>query len=41
MCGIVGVAGALLAGLELYEGLSMMQHRGQDAAELSPAPETG
>ena len=40
MCGIVGVVGRSSVGLELYEGLSMMQHRGQDAAESSPAQVT-
>ena len=34
MCGIVGVVGRSSVGLELYEGLSMMQHRGQDAAGI-------
>ena len=34
MCGIVGAVGRSSVGLELYEGLSMMQHRGQDAAGI-------
>ena len=37
MCGIVGVVGRSSVGLELYEGLSMMQHRGQDAAGVTCA----
>ena len=34
MCGIVGVVGRSSVGLELYEGQSRMQHRGQDAAGI-------
>jgi amidophosphoribosyltransferase len=34
MCGVLGVAGSEQAGRELYGGLLMLQHRGQDAAGI-------
>jgi len=35
MCGIVGIAGRSTVALELYEALSILQHRGQDAAGIA------
>src|ERR1035441_6082405 len=35
MCGIVGVFGHSAVSSVLYEGLSMLQHRGQDAAGIA------
>ncbi len=35
MCGIVGIAGRSKAAPELYEALSILQHRGQDAAGMA------
>ena len=35
MCGIVGIAGRSRAALDLYEVLSILQHRGQDAAGMA------
>jgi amidophosphoribosyltransferase len=35
MCGIVGIAGGSHVALELYEVLSILQHRGQDAAGMA------
>ncbi len=35
MCGIVGIAGRSPVALELYEALSVLQHRGQDAAGMA------
>lgn len=34
MCGIVGIHGAKDASLEAYQGLLLLQHRGQDAAGI-------
>ena len=34
MCGIVGVVAHSEAKLDLYESLSVIQHRGQDAAGI-------
>jgi amidophosphoribosyltransferase len=34
MCGIVGIAGVKEVNMDLYEALTVLQHRGQDAAGL-------
>ncbi len=34
MCGIVGIVGKANVNLELYDALTMLQHRGQDAAGI-------
>jgi len=35
MCGIAGIAGKSAVALDLYEALSILQHRGQDAAGIA------
>ncbi len=35
MCGIAGIAGRSHVAWELYEVLSILQHRGQDAAGIA------
>lgn len=39
MCGIVGIAGNASVALDLYEVLSILQHRGQDAAGMATCNE--
>ena len=34
MCGIVGIVGQSDVNLQLYDALTMLQHRGQDAAGI-------
>ena len=34
MCGIVGIVGQSPVNIDLYESLSVLQHRGQDAAGI-------
>ena len=34
MCGVVGISGTSDVNLKLYDALTMLQHRGQDAAGI-------
>ncbi len=34
MCGIVGIAGAMPVNQSIYDALTVLQHRGQDAAGI-------
>ena len=34
MCGVVGISGKSDVNLRLYDALTMLQHRGQDAAGI-------
>ena len=35
MCGIVGVVGTSAVNQRIYDGLTVLQHRGQDAAGIA------
>ena len=37
MCGIVGIVGQSEVAAQLYDGLTVLQHRGQDGAGIATA----
>ena len=41
MCGLIGIVGHQPIAQDLYEGLTMLQHRGQDAAGLTTCDKQG
>ena len=41
MCGIIGIVGHSEVNQALYDGLTVQQHRGQDAAGIMTCDQTG
>ena len=39
MCGIIGIVGHRAVNQQLYDGLTLLQHRGQDAAGMATCDE--
>ncbi|MEE9334937.1 MAG: amidophosphoribosyltransferase [Granulosicoccaceae bacterium] len=39
MCGVLGIVGSSAVGHRLYDGLTLLQHRGQDAAGIATSSE--
>ena len=41
MCGIVGIVGVSAVNQRLYDALTVLQHRGQDAAGIATSSNDG
>ena len=41
MCGIIGIVGTTEVASALYDGLTVLQHRGQDAAGIAGRSQLG
>ena len=41
MCGVLGIVGKSPVSTSLYDGLTVLQHRGQDAAGILSCDENG
>ena len=41
MCGLVGIVGTSAVNQRIYDALSVLQHRGQDAAGIMTMDELG